>query len=153
MSLQFRSATLDDLHTIVSLLRARDLPADGFADLLRAHPEHVLVAELNGAIVGSAALDVHGSDALLRSVAVASDLVTLGVGTRLITDLLAVASAHRITDVFLLTTTAAEWFPRFGFRVTERSLVPDTLSSTVEFTKACPASAVVMHAALSNSNA
>jgi amino-acid N-acetyltransferase len=152
MSLQFRSATLDDLPAIVSLLLAQELPTDGFADLLRAHPEHVLVAELNGAIVGSAALDVHGADALLRSVVVASDLITLGVGTRLVTDLLTFAANRRISDVFLLTTTAAEWFPRFGFRVTERSLVPRTLSATVEFTKACPSSAVVMHAVLPNPN-
>jgi len=152
MSLQFRSATDHDLYAVVALLRSRELPVDGFADLLRTQPHHVLLAELNGAIVGSAALEVHDADALLRSVAVARDLATLGVGTRLVTDLLALARREGITQVFLLTTTAAEWFPRFGFEATERARVPNALAATVEFTKACPASAVVMRADLSTTN-
>ena len=65
MSLQIRPASVDDLHAVVTLLRARELPTDGFADVLRASPGNVLVAELNDALVGCAALDVHGEHALL----------------------------------------------------------------------------------------
>lgn len=144
MSLHIRSATIEDLYAVVSLLRSHALPVEGFADLLRAHPEHVLLAELNGAIVGSAALDVHGNDALLRSVAVASDLAALGVGTRLVNDLITHARASDVNALYLLTTTAAAWFPKFGFVAIERAAVPATLSHTVEFTSACPASATVM---------
>lgn len=144
MSLQIRPAAVTDLHAIVSLLRARDLPVDGFADLLRAHPQHVLLAELNGAVIGSAALDVHGEHALLRSVAVARDLMALGVGTRLVTDLIALARAADLASLYLLTTTADKWFPKFGFTITDRASVPAALAETVEFTSACPASAVVM---------
>ncbi len=149
MSLSFRSATPDDLPGVVSLLRSRSLPVDGVGDLLRAHPENVLVAELNGGIVGTAALDVHAPDALLRSVAVATDLATLGVGTRLVQESLARARADNLAAVYLLTTTAAEWFPRFGFRIVTRDTVPGTIASTIEFTSACPSSATVMHCALS----
>jgi len=150
MSLHFRTATVADLPAAVTLLRSRELPVDGFGDLLRAHPEHVLIAELNGALVGCAALDVHGRDALLRSVAVARDLATLGVGTRLVTDLLSHAARSGISAVFLLTTTADAWFPRFGFATIERTDVPAALAGTVEFTKACPSSATVMRATLSH---
>lgn len=149
MSLQIRSATVDDLYDVVSLLRSHELPVDGFADVLRAHPEHVLLAELNGNVVGSAALDVYGSDALLRSVAVARDLAALGVGTRLVNDLIAHARAQNIGAVYLLTTTAAAWFPKFGFVVTDRASVPASIANTVEFTGACPSSATVMRIALS----
>lgn len=144
MSLTFRSATTDDLHAVVTLLRARSLPTDGVGDLMRAHPEHVVLAELNGAVVGTAALDVHAPHALLRSVAVATDLATLGVGTRLVNDTIARAKAMHLESLYLLTTTAAEWFPRFGFAVTDRTTVPAALAATVEFTSACPASATVM---------
>ncbi|MEQ1691294.1 MAG: arsenic resistance N-acetyltransferase ArsN2 [Gemmatimonas sp.] len=144
MSLQIRPATVDDLHAAVALLRARELPTDGFADLLRARPQHVLLAELNGNVVGSAALDVHGAHALLRSVAVARDLAALGVGTRLVADLIAMARANGIESLYLLTTTAAQWFPKFGFAVTDRASVPAALAGTVEFTSACPSSAIVM---------
>ena len=148
MSLTFRPARVDDLYYVVALLRSRDLPVDGFGDLLRAAPQHVRVAELNGNVVGCAALDVHGADALLRSVAVASDLAALGVGTRLVNDLIAQARASGIGSLYLLTTTAAAWFPKFGFVLTDRASVPASLASTVEFTSACPDSATVMRCTL-----
>ncbi len=148
MSLTFRSATADDVYACVGLLQSRDLPVDGFADLLRASPGHVVVAELNGSLVGCAALDVHGEHALLRSVAVASDLAALGIGTRLVNDLITQARASGIGSLYLLTTTAAAWFPKFGFVVSDRASVPASLAGTVEFTSACPDGAMVMRCVL-----
>ena len=148
MSLTFRAAQPGDLYAAVALLQARDLPVDGFADVLRAQPGNVRVAELNGTVVGCAALDVHGTHALLRSVAVASDLAALGVGTRVVNDLIKQARASGITSIHLLTTTAANWFPKFGFEVTDRASVPAAIAGTVEFTSACPSSATVMRMAL-----
>jgi len=148
MSLNFRTARPDDLYAAVALLQSRDLPVDGFADLLRAQPANVRVAELNGTVVGCAALDVHGSHALLRSVAVASDLAALGVGTRVVNDLIGQARASGLESLYLLTTTAADWFPKFGFEVTDRASVPADIASTVEFTGACPSSATVMRVGL-----
>lgn len=144
MSLQFRRAAVSDLYDIIALLRSHKLPTDGIGDLVRAHPEYVIVAELHGTIVGTAALDVQGSHALLRSVAVARDLATLGVGTKLVTDAITLARALQLESIVLLTTTAQEWFPRFGFVVGERSAVPPALTTHVEMTSACPASAVYM---------
>lgn len=152
MSLTFRPARMDDLYAAVALLQSRDLPVAGFADLLRSAPRHVLVAELNGNLVGCAALDVHGEHALLRSVAVAKDLAALGVGTRLVNDVITHARASGISSLYLLTTTAAAWFPKFGFAVTDRASVPAALAATVEFTSACPASAVVMRCELQQVN-
>jgi amino-acid N-acetyltransferase len=48
----------------------------------------------------------------------------------------------------LLTTTAAEWFPRFGFVRTTREAVPMAVTASVEFQGVCPASAVVMQKVL-----
>ena len=148
MSLTFRTAQPADLYAAVALLQSRDLPVDGFADLLRAQPNNVRVAELNGTVVGCAALDVHDKHALLRSVAVASDLAALGVGTRVVNDLIKQARASGLESLVLLTTTAANWFPKFGFVVTDRASVPSSIAGTVEFTSACPSSATVMRLAL-----
>lgn len=144
MSLQFRTATATDLPALVSLLQSRELPTDGVVELLRERPHHVVVAELNAVVVGSAALDVRGDWALLRSVAVARDLATLGVGTRLVTDALELAHTLQLASVFLLTTAAADWFLRFGFQVTTRDTVPADLLTHVEFRSACPAEAELM---------
>jgi N-acetylglutamate synthase-like GNAT family acetyltransferase len=51
-------------------------------------------------------------------------------------------------DVYLLTTTAEQYFPPVGFACIVRDAVPDAVTASVEFRSACPASAVVMHRAL-----
>ncbi len=44
----------------------------------------------------------------------------------------------------LLTTTAEDWFPRFGFVRIARDAVPAALHASAELRGACPASAAVM---------
>ena len=51
-------------------------------------------------------------------------------------------------DVYLLTTTAPDWFPRFGFTVTRREELPEVLDASEELRGACPGSAVAMRAVL-----
>jgi amino-acid N-acetyltransferase len=51
--------------------------------------------------------------------------------------------------LYLLTTTAEHYFPRFGFTRVDRSAVPADIRATEEFRSACPASATVMARPLS----
>lgn len=46
--------------------------------------------------------------------------------------------------VYLLTTTADRYFPRFGFERIARADVPASVQTSIEFTSACPTSATVM---------
>jgi len=46
--------------------------------------------------------------------------------------------------LYLLTTTAESFFQNFGYRTVERSLVPDLIQETVEFSSLCPDDATVM---------
>jgi amino-acid N-acetyltransferase len=50
--------------------------------------------------------------------------------------------------VFLLTETAAKFFPRFGFRAVSRADVPESVRASLEFTTACPQGALVMELSL-----
>ena len=54
------------------------------------------------------------------------------------------APTHQLSAVYLLTTTAERFFPRFGFEQITRADVPATVQESVEFKSACPASAIVM---------
>jgi amino-acid N-acetyltransferase len=45
--------------------------------------------------------------------------------------------------IYLLTTTAERYFPKFGFERIARDDVPATVRTSVEFTSACPSSAAV----------
>lgn len=49
-----------------------------------------------------------------------------------------------MTQVYLLTETAAEFFSRFGLSVVDRTQVPPAVSRSVEFTSACPENALAM---------
>lgn len=139
-----RSAREDDWPAIRALLETNALPLDGAQESLG----HFLVAEQNGAIAGCAGLEPHGTAALLRSCAVDARLRGSGLGSALTERAIAVARANGIHQLVLLTTTAADFFPRFGFMRIAREDMPGSLKASAEFRHACPASAVVMRLAL-----
>jgi amino-acid N-acetyltransferase len=58
------------------------------------------------------------------------------------------ARAARLLNVYLLTTTAASYFSRFGFSVVGRDGLPDSIRQSTEFAEACPATAVAMRLTL-----
>ena len=137
---ELRSARPTDLPAIEELLRASQLPLAGVADALPGF----VVAESEGAIVGTAALEVCCDNALLRSVAVAPEWRSRGLGRALVTRVIADAEVRGIRALYLLTTTAEHYFPSFGFHQISRDQAPADVSETAEFRGACPASAVVM---------
>jgi amino-acid N-acetyltransferase len=138
--MRIRNATNADLSAVESLLSTSDLPVEGVRDNFSSF----IVAEERGAIAGAIGLEKFGSVALLRSAVVAPDNRGSGVGRRLVEQLLDRAGKDGIEALYLLTTTAENYFPRFGFARTTRSDVPDAVKASAEFHGACPDTAVVM---------
>lgn len=139
-TVRIERATLDDGPRIAALLRTSGLPVEGLFD----HLDTAFVARRAGRIVGSAALELYDDGALLRSVAVDGSVRGRGIGQRLTTAALELADALNAPAVFLLTTTADDFFPRFAFRRISREEVPPGVQQSIEFRSACPASATVM---------
>ena len=136
-----RSAGPDDLSAVVALLRKADLPLQGVtAEAL----ENFVLAEHDGTPIGVVGLEIYRESALLRSAAVEESWRGSGVGRALVDRALALTQERGIQDVFLLTTTAEDYFPRFGFACIARDAVPEAVQASAEFQGACPASAVVM---------
>lgn len=135
-----RRAVAADAAAVRALLASASLPLDGVPDDLA----HFLVATRGDAIVGAIGLEHHGDAALLRSAVVAPSERGSGIGEALTHAIIAEAKAAGAQDLVLLTTTAAGWFPRFGFTTITRAEAPAALHESVEFKSACPASAVVM---------
>ena len=133
-----------DLEDVLALLARHQLPPEG----LRDHLATTLVARHAGHIVGSAALELYSEGALLRSVAVVPEMQGRGVGRDLTTAAIRLAQDRRAPAIYLLTTTAENYFPRLGFERISRADVPMTVRASVEFTSACPASATVMRKSL-----
>lgn len=94
--------------------------------------------------VGIAGLEVHGADALLRSVVVLDEHRGSGAGRTLVAEINAEAERLGVERLWLLTTTAAAFFDRLGFTTIDRAIVPPTIQATSEFRELCPASAICM---------
>jgi amino-acid N-acetyltransferase len=138
MNWTFRYATPGDWAQVAALLTSANLPLDG----AEAHLDGFLLAFCGGRLAGVAGLERYGSSGLLRSVAVTER--GTGLGQELVRRLIDRATAEGLTSIVLLTTTAADYFPRFGFGKIARQDVPLAVQESVEFKSACPASATVM---------
>jgi N-acetylglutamate synthase-like GNAT family acetyltransferase len=147
-TIKIRPAVAEDLQDVKTLLSACDLPVDG---LEQQFAGSYCVAQHHEEMVGVGGVEVYNPYGLLRSVAVCPAWQRKSVGEAVIKDRLAWAKSRGLSAVFLLTTTAAEYFERFGFRPIDRDAVPSEIRKSSEFSSVCPESATVMVKSLCNS--
>lgn len=136
----FRSAGPSDWNEIARLLQHAKLPLEGVAE----HLDGFVLATRGEILLGCAALERYQTAGLLRSVAVQEDARGTGIGQRLVRRILDQARGRGLQRVVLLTETARDYFPRFGFREITRAEVPAEARESVEFKTACSESAVAM---------
>ena len=135
-----RTAVVEDLASIERLLSESALPREG----LPPHLPNFLVAELNEAVIGAIGLEVYERKGLVRSLVVASRHQREGIGARLLATITDHARRRGVRDLYLLTTTAQEYFARKGFSVLERAAVQGAILTSSEFQGACPSTAICM---------
>lgn len=138
-----RNAGRSDLADVQVLLREAALP---FEDLSAdAMQDFVVVTHNGGTLIGAGGIERYDSDGLLRSVVVHESMRGSGMGNSIVTAVEQRARNNGVSDLYLLTTTAAEFFPRLGYARFERKHVPEKLQHSTEFASLCPASAVCLH--------
>lgn len=128
------------LEYVERLLDASGLPTGD----VREKPECFYVGSIGGDRVGIGGIERRGADGLLRSVVVEPSQRGRGVGTVLVERLEGKARADGIDRLYLLTTTAADFFGARGYVEAERSDVPAAIRATTQFEDLCPASATCM---------
>jgi len=139
-ALTLRPARRTDWVAIKRLLTAANLPLDGARDHLGQFVVGLWAAQL----VCAAGLEVYGSVALLRSVVVDEAARGQGCARPLLAQLEQQGRAQGVRKLYLLTTTAAAYFSRLGFKTVHRRAVPAAILQSREFQGACPDSAVAM---------
>lgn len=142
----FRNAIAADWEAIRALLLASKLPLEG----AQAHLGNFLVVENDEGLIACGGLELYGSAALLRSVAVAEAHRGQGLGMSLVDQLCAQARKARIETLVLLTDSAELYFQRFGFKTASRKVLPDAVKASAEFRGACPDTATAMAMALAS---
>lgn len=141
--IRVRAAGAADAAGILGLVEAAGLPLDGVAEAVAAGCVRVATAP-DGAVVGAAAVEPYGDAGLLRSVVVSPDARGDGIGGSLVAAAEKRARALGVRELWLLTETAADWFPRLGYEPADRGSAPAGVATSHEFMAACPASAVAM---------
>ena len=136
-----RPATGRDLDAVESTLRDSDLPLDGLRDQFG---EGYAVAVADGEVIGVEGIEVHGDDGLLRSAAVSAPWRGKGVGDALTRDRIEWAQRRGLRSLYLLTTTAGDYFPRFGFARADRETAPLAVRQSRQFAETCPSTALFM---------
>ena len=93
---------------------------------------------------GVVGLEILGSVALLRSLAVAKETRGLGCGKALGAEAENYAKDKGARELYSLTTTAESFFARHGYSRVERNAAPEQIKHTSEFSALCPDRAAFM---------
>lgn len=136
-----------DFDAVQTLLSRCGLPHE---DLTLSHLDHFLICRDGDPPRGVVGVELYGTVALLRSLAVLPTHRSNGVGARLTQEIEAYARRQGARDLYLLTTTAAEYFRRQGYREVPRDELPKTIRETEQATRLCPSSATSMTKHLDN---
>jgi amino-acid N-acetyltransferase len=140
-----RTARADDLSAVRALLTDAHLPLDGIDEQFG---DGYAVAESAGQVIGAEGIETYEDAGLLRSAVVHDSWRGRGIGDALTRDRLDWARSRGLREVYLLTTTAADYFPRHGFSRVDRTSAPAAVRRSREFAEACPDTAVTMRLVL-----
>ena len=135
------SARAGDEAGIKATLAACGLPDE---DITAAHLEHFWVLRDGPRMAGAVGLELFEDVGLLRSLAVLEEYRGQGIGAQLAETAETYARARGVQALYLLTTTAPDFFARRGYERTDRAAAPTALQETAEFQSLCPDSAVCM---------
>jgi amino-acid N-acetyltransferase len=136
-----------DLPSVLTLLENAGLPT---ADLKTITRLDLWLLEAQGLVAGVIALERHGAEGLLRSLAIAPEYRKRGFGTLLVERLENDATADGVKQLVLLTETAEFFFRSLGYEVIDRRFVSEELKQSAEFASLCPVSAICMSKTLAN---
>lgn len=138
--MRIERATPADAPAVEGLLSAAGLPLEGAAEALALG----VVARDDGRVVAAAAVERFGAHGLLRSVVVADERRGTGLGRRIVEAAETLARSEGVHDLYLLTETAADWFPRLGYVVVDRDVAAAAVGESIEFTTVCRDTGVPM---------
>ena len=140
-----RTVTLrqaDDSHRsyIETLLERNDLPSQDVHSTF----DCFYLGYDGTDLVGIGAIEIYETEGLLRSVVIEQSNRGDGFGTALCDALEKRASANGVESLYLLTTTAADFFAKRDYIEIERVAAPPAIQQTTEFEDLCPTTAICM---------
>ncbi len=94
--------------------------------------------------VGFAGIEVHGTDALLRSIVTLPPLRLRGLGAAMVAIMETEARVRGASAIYLLARDGSTFFAKLGYAPCPRDAVPPAIAATAPFVRSCPAPATPM---------
>lgn len=132
---------ISELKEVLPLLAECGLPV---ADISPSKSPHFFGIRSESGLVAVVGLELFGAVALLRSLAVAPAHRGRGLARQLVAYAESVAVSRGVDSLFLLTTTASDFFGKLGFVPASRSAAPPAIQATSQFSVLCPASSAFL---------
>ena len=126
---------------LAAALKGAGLPADDVADPSRHFWRFSFADDIPAGFGG---LEIHGTDALMRSITTLPPLRGRGFARAIVKALEAEAVMLKCDAVFVLTASAQTFFEKLGYAVIDRASAPASIRATTQFTALCPDTATVM---------
>lgn len=123
----------------LELLVENDLPTSDIDD-----SKSLFAVVHNDKVVGTGGLEFFDDCALLRSISIQKDFQGQGWGKFVVDELEKICRERNIDHLFLLTTSAKDFFIKQGYEVLNRNDAPLSIKNTSEFSTVCSSSAILM---------
>lgn len=140
---------LPSVEEVLPVLAGCDLPV---ADISAASPPQFFGVRFAGSPVAVIGLEQFQSVGLLRSLAVVPGHRGQGLAKALVSHAESHAAAQGVESLFLLTTTAAPFFIRLGYRPASREAAPPAVRATAQFSGLCPSSSAFLSKRIGGAN-
>ena len=142
--IEIEKAKKEDIPSILELMKDAGLTAEGLEDA------ELWIMRKNGKVSGSIGLELWGKQGLLRSLVIAKNERSTGLGSALVLYIIEQARQSGVNELYLLTDQVGAYYLRFGFEYFERKKVSGDVLQSSEFRGACLETAPVMRIKLGN---
>jgi amino-acid N-acetyltransferase len=137
-------ASENSFSAAIELLKKNNLPTEDI------NPgTQLFVVEDGDEVIATVAVEYDYNDALLRSLSVSEDKRSSGIGAELVDFIEDYVSKQGVRTIYILATTAANFFSRRGYTLIDRSNVPQFIKDTKEYSVICASSSTLMRKVLS----
>jgi amino-acid N-acetyltransferase len=132
-------ASQNSFSAAIALLKKNNLPTEDL-DL----GKQLFVVEEGDNVVATVAVEYNYNDALLRSLSVSEENRKSGIGAELVEFIEGYVQQQGVQRMYLLTTTAADFFSKRGYTTIDRNNVPEFIKNTKEYSTICSSSSTLM---------
>lgn len=132
---------MSSIEEVTALLAENALP---IVDISISSPFQFFGIRDGGALVAVVGLELYPPFGLLRSLAVRATFRKRGFARELVSFAESFSATHGVESLFLLTTTANQFFVGLGYSPASRDKAPSSIQATSQFSSLCPASSAFL---------